>query len=256
MTVRRILLATAVVSLLLLPIGCGSGGSGSDQSSTSAGQRIVSGAGPNGPSEVSSSDFSATVDNPYYPLKPGTTYRYRGDKDGKPTIDVYAVSHETKTIEGVPCVAVKDNLYEAVKLEEQTTDWYTQDTYGNVWYFGEATRELNTKGETTSTEGSWQAGADGAQPGIFMPAHPQPGQSFRQENYPGHAEDQFRVLDLSSPITVPAGSYPRALLTEETTPLEPGVVDHKYYVSGVGNVKEVTAKGPREIAALASVTGL
>src|SRR5215813_7780369 len=104
MTARRIVLAASAVLVLVLPVGCGSG-SGSDQSSTSSGQRIASGAGPNGPTEVSSSDFSATVDNPYYPLKPGTTYRYRGDKDGKPTIDVYAVSHETKTIEGVPCVA-------------------------------------------------------------------------------------------------------------------------------------------------------
>jgi hypothetical protein len=216
---------------------------------------IVSGAGLNGPARVSSHDFSATVDNPYYPLEPGTTYRYRGLKDGRPTLDVYAVSHEIKRIEGVPCVAVKDNLYEAGRLEEQTTDWYTQDDEGNVWYFGEATRELDRQGRTTTTEGSWQAGVDGARPGIFMPADPHPGQSYRQEYYRGQAEDRFRVLELGSPVAVPAGSYPAALLTEETTPLEPGVVDHKYYVRGTGNVKEVTAKGPRELAALVSVAG-
>ena len=256
MTTRRLFLAASLLALsMLLAAGCGSGGSASESSSKASGTQIVSGAGPNGPAQVSPNDFSATVDNPYYPLKPGTTYRYRGVKDGKPTIDVYAVSHETKSIEGAPCVAVKDNLYEAGKLEEQTTDWYTQDSKGNVWYFGEATRELNTQGKTTSTEGSWRAGVNGAQPGIFMPANPQPGQSYRQEYHKGHAEDQFKVLDLSSAVTVPAASYRTALLTEETTPLEPGVVDHKYYVRGVGNVKEVTAKGPRELAALASFTG-
>jgi hypothetical protein len=150
---------------------------------------------------------------------------------------------------------VKDNLYESGRLEEQTTDWYTQDHAGNVWYFGEATRELNAKGQTTTTEGSWQAGMDGAAPGIFMPADPKAGQSFRQEYYPGHAEDQFTVLREAAPVTVPAGSYRHALLTEETTPLEPGVVDHKYYVRGIGQVKEVTARGPRELAVLTSFGG-
>ena len=256
MFTRRLLLTT---SLLLLPVllaaGCGSGGSGGESGTGASASQIASGAGPSGPAQVASNDFSATVNNPYYPLKPGTTYRYRGVKDGKPTNDVYAVSHETKAIEGASCVAVIDSLYEAGKLEEQTTDWYTQDSKGNVWYFGEATRELNARGKTTSTEGSWRAGVDGARPGIFMPANPQPGQSYRQEFYKGHAEDQFKVLDLTSAVTVPAGSYRTALLTEETTPLEPGVVDHKYYVGGVGNVKEVTARGPLELAALASFTG-
>jgi hypothetical protein len=246
--------AAVLVFSALLAAGCGSSGP-AGSSSRETGQLIQSGAGPNWPARVSPSDFSATVDNRYYPLRPGTTYRYRGAKDGKPTVDVYAVSHETMSIENVPCIAVKDNLYEAGKLEEQTTDWYTQDSSGNVWYFGEATRELNAQGQTTSTEGSWQAGMDGAEPGIFMPADPQPGQSYRQEYYRGHAEDQFKVLDLSSVVSVPAGSYRTALLTEETTPLEPGVVDHKYYVRGIGNVKELTARGPRELAALASVAG-
>ena len=256
MTTRRLFLTTSLLVLpILLAAGCGSGGSGGESSSKGSEAQIVSGAGPGGPAQVSAGDFSATVNNPYYPLKPGTTYRYRGVKDGNPTIDIYAVSHEIKAIEGVPCIAVNDSLYEAGKLEEQTTDWYSQDGKGNVWYFGEATRELNAHGKTTTTEGSWQAGVDGARPGIFMAANPQPGQSYRQEFYKGHAEDRFKVLDLTSAVTVPAGSYRTALLTEETTPLEPGVVDHKYYVRGVGNVKEVTARGPLELAALASFTG-
>jgi hypothetical protein len=203
---------------------------------------------------VKVSDFVGHVNNPYFPLPPGTTFRYRGTKDGKPTVDVFRVSHRTRRVLGVPCVAVKDNLFEAGKLAERTTDWYTQDRQGRVWYFGEATAELSPAGKVISTEGSWRTGVKGARPGIFMPPAPQPGQSFRQEYYKGQAEDHFRVLRLGAPVTVPAGSYPHALLTKEWTPLEPGVIDHKYYVRGIGEVSEETVKGPLERSKLVSVS--
>ena len=148
-------------------------------------------------------------------------------------------------IAGAPCRAVDDRLFLAGHLEERTTDWYSQDAAGNVWYFGEQTAELDAKGKITSTEGTWQAGVDGAKPGIFMPAHPRPGQSFRQEYYKGHAEDHFRVVGYLGP---------NALLTEEWTPLEPGVLDHKVYVRGTGTVLERTVKGGDELNELVSVT--
>lgn len=199
-------------------------------------------------------DFVARVDNPYFPLRPGTTFRYRGSKDGKPTTEVFAVTRASRRIMGVPCVVVHDNVFESGRLAEQTVDWYTQDRRGNVWYFGEATRELDPTGRTTSTEGSWQAGVNGAQPGIYMPAQPRVGDSFRQEFFKGHAEDHFKVVDLRASVTVPFGSYANAALrTEEWTPLEPGVLDNKYYVRGVGQVKEVTVRGPRELNDLVSV---
>jgi hypothetical protein len=119
---------------------------------------------------VDPADFSARVDNPWFPLKPGTTYRYVGVKDGRPSREVLVVTNRTLTIQGVPCVVVQDNLYVRGKLHERTTDRYTQDRQGNVWYFGEQTAELDEKGHVTSTEGTWQAGVDGAQPGIYMPA--------------------------------------------------------------------------------------
>jgi hypothetical protein len=198
-------------------------------------------------------NFVTRVTNPWFPLLPGTTFVYRGVKDGKKARDVVTVAHKTKRIQGVLCTAVADRLYLAGRLEERTTDWYAQDKAGNVWYFGEATAELDRSGHVTSTEGSWQAGRNGAQAGIFMTARPTVGQSRRQEYYKGHAEDHFAVVSVSAHVSVPYTTSNRALLTKEWTPLEPGTLDHKYYVRGIGNVKEVTVKGPTERNELVSV---
>jgi hypothetical protein len=192
------------------------------------------------------------VDNPWFPLRPGTTYVYRGVKDGQPSRDVLVVTRATKTIQGVACTVVRDRLFLRDRLEERTEDWYAQDKTGNVWYFGEATAELYRNGSVRSTEGSWQAGVDGARAGVFMPAHPQPGQSGRQEYYRGHAEDHFRVLSLAAHVGTPAVSSKHALLTREWTPLEPGVIDHKLYVRGIGTVLEQTIRGGDERNALVS----
>jgi hypothetical protein len=188
--------------------------------------------------------FTAHVTNPWFPLTPGTVYAYQGIKDGKRSHEVLRVTGRTKTIAGAPCAVVEDNLYIGGHLRERTTDWYTQDARGNVWYYGEDTAELDAGGKVTSTEGSWQAGRDGAKPGIFMPAHPKVGQSFRQEYYKGQAEDHFRIAGLLGA---------NALLTEEWTPLEPGVLDHKLYVRGTGTALERTVKGGDELNELVSV---
>jgi hypothetical protein len=188
--------------------------------------------------------FSAHVTNPWFPLTPGTTYVYQGVKDGKPSRELLTVTHRTKTIAGAPCAVVEDRLYVGGRLAERTTDWYTQDAKGNVWYFGETTAELDRRGKVKTTEGSWQAGREGAKPGIFMPAHPRVGQSFRQEYLAGEAEDHFRVV---------AYLGPNALLTEEWTPLEPGVLDHKLYVRGTGTALERTVKGGDELNELVAV---
>jgi hypothetical protein len=198
-------------------------------------------------------DFVARVDNPWFPLLPGTTFVYRGVKDGKTARDVVTVTHATRTIQGVRSTAVAERLYLAGRLEERTTDWYAQDRRGNVWYFGEATAELDRAGHVTSTEGSWLAGRNGAKAGIYMTARPTVGQSRLQEYYKGHAEDHFAVVSLRARVSVPYTTSNRALLTKEWTPLEPGTLDHKYYVRGIGNVKEVTVKGPLERSELVSV---
>lgn len=198
------------------------------------------------------SSFSARVNNPWFPLLPGTRYVYTGVKDGKRSRDVMVVTHATRTIDGISCVAVSDKLYLLGRLEERTTDWYSQDARGNVWYFGERTAELDAHGQVTSTEGTWTAGVAGAQPGIYMPADPSVGQSGRQEYYKGHAEDHFKVIGRFNTVS-PRGAA-NIVLTSETTPLEPGTVDHKMYVRGIGTVLEQTEHGPNERNELVSVT--
>jgi hypothetical protein len=196
--------------------------------------------------------FVRGVDNRWLPFPPGAVWVYRGVKDGKASRDVVTVTARTRTIDDVRCVAVDDRLYVRGKLAERTTDWYAQDAQGNVWYFGEATAELDAAGHVTSTEGSWRSGVNGARAGIVMPAHPRVGQTFRQEYYKGHAEDHFRVLSVAASVRVPYTSSKHALLTKEWTPLEPGVIDHKLYVRGIGMVEEQTVKGGDERARLVS----
>jgi hypothetical protein len=203
--------------------------------------------------DVDPSDFVRQIDNPWYPLRPGTTYVFRGVESGKPMRDVVAVTTRRKTILGVRCVVVRDTVYVDGRPTEATSDWFAQDRKGNVWYFGEATAELDHSGKVKSREGSWQAGVDGAKGGMFMPAHPQVGQEFRQEYYKGHAEDRFRVLSVSAPVRVPYTGSRRGLLTKEWTRLEPGVVGHKYYVHGVGLVEERSAGNGKEHTQLVTV---
>jgi hypothetical protein len=203
------------------------------------------------------SEFAPRVDNPWFPLQPGTTYIYRGRKDGAPTREQVAVFTETKTILGVRATVVSDKLFarngRRWRIVERTRDWYAQDRRGNVWYLGEATAEIGRSGGIVSREGSWQAGVDGARAGIFMPARPHRGQRGIQEMYKGEAEDHFRVLSLSASVRTPAASSHRGLLTREWTPLEPGVVDHKLYVRGIGTVLEETVKGGDELNELVTI---
>jgi hypothetical protein len=225
---RRRIIAISALLTASICAACGSASSAGSQ------------AGPPRPT------FVHGVRNPWFPLEPGTTFVYTGEKDGRRGRDVFRVTRRTKRIDGVTCTEVDDRLYAAGHLAERTKDWYAQDMQGNVWYFGEATAELDKSGHVTSREGSWQSGVDGAKAGIFMPAHPTVGQSFRQEYYKGQAEDHFAVVSLAASVVVSYTASAHALLTKEWTPLEPGVLDHKLYVRGVGEVKEETIRGGNE----------
>ena len=198
--------------------------------------------------------FVATVDNPWYPADPRHDFHYAGTTAGEPTTDTYAVTTGTKVVAGVTCTVIRDTVGSGASSSERTEDWYAQDADGNVWYFGEATAELNRKGKVVNTEGSWEAGVDGALPGIFMPAKPAVGQSFAQEQFPGQAEDWFVVMFTVTRVTVPAGTYKGALVTGEWTPLETGVVSEKTYVKGLGQVMERDISGGDETLRLVKVT--
>lgn len=235
---RKVIVLVAAATVVL---GCGS-----NSSAPALGASV--------PPKPDPGRFAHPVQNPWFPLRPGTVYTYRGQDERKPARDVLTVTHRTKLIQGVRCKVIDDRLYKSGRLAEHTTDWYATDDAGTVWYFGEATATLDpTTGRVKSTDGSFQAGVDGGRAGIYMPAHPRIGQSASQEYYKGHAEDHFSVLSLAAHARTPAASSRRALLTKEFTPLEPGVLDHKLYVRGVGTVLEETVKGGNERFELVSV---
>src|SRR3954454_1433848 len=128
------------------------------------------------------------IDNRWFPLKPGTTLVYKGVKDGKRATDIVHVTWRTRMIAGVSATIVEDTTTLNGRVSEHTFDWYAQDDRGNVWYVGENTAEYDRYGNVISREGSWRTGVNGAKPGIYMPAHPQVGDSYRQEYLAGEAE--------------------------------------------------------------------
>lgn len=186
--------------------------------------------------EFDPEDFVAGVDNRYFPLKPGTRFVYRGTEDGEPERVVTDVTRHQKTILGVKVVVVLDRVYLSGTLKEKTLDWYAQDEDGHVWYLGEDSKEYEN-GKVISTAGSWEAGKNGARAGVIMLAHPHVGQSYQQEFAAGVAEDKARVLQLNARVSVPYGTFKHCLKTEETTSLEPGAKEVKFYCPGVGFVK-------------------
>jgi hypothetical protein len=233
--------AAAVVAAALGGAGLADAASASKASTT-----IKSGAGPGWPKTLQPSDFVARVDNPWFPLKPGSRWHYRGvDTDGRFTDNMH-VTHRIKEIEGVGTTVVHDVVLRHGKPREVTNDFYAQDRHRNVWYFGENTRELDRHGHVTSREGSFRAGRNGGRPGVLFPGHPRVGLEARQEFLKGHAEDHFKILDRNARVSTPFVSSRHAVRTKEWSPLEPGIVDNKYYVRGVGDVKEITVKGPKE----------
>ena len=178
---------------------------------------------------------------------------YEGKQGDGTERTVVEVTPDTKAILGVTNVVVHDTVSNDGTVTEDTFDWYAQDRAGNVWYFGEDTKEFEN-GVIVSTEGSWEAGVDGAKAGIIMKARPRAGVAYRQEYYRGHAEDFARVLGKSESVTVPAGTYHDVLKTKEFTPLEPKLLEHKYYASSVGVVREVTVKGGSDRVQLVGYT--
>ena len=206
----------------------------------------------------------APIDNPYYPLVPGTVHRSVADvtdpETGEVTheVDQTTVTSSTRMIAGVSARVVRDRGFEDGVLAEDTLDYFAQDKQGNVWYFGEDSKEIQN-GQVVSTEGSWEAGVNGAKPGFIMPASPQVGFSYLQEfAQQDQAVDQAEVLSLNESITVPAGSFTNVLKTKETSQVEPGAVENKFYAPGVGEIlvwEDVNAQGvPLNPIPLVSIT--
>jgi hypothetical protein len=192
--------------------------------------------------EIDPADFTTTVDNPWFPLVPGTRWVLEGSGDAEGELDTIEVLAETRTVMGVECVVVEDVVSLDGEPVEVTKDWYAQDADGNVWYFGEETAEYEN-GEIVSTSGAWEAGVDGAQPGIIMPARPTLDVAYRQEYYAGEAEDVAKAVETGASAETPYGSFDDVLVTEDWTPLEPDVAEHKFYARDIGLVMERQIRG-------------
>ncbi len=202
--------------------------------------------------EIDPADFSDDVDNRYFPLPAGRTWRYESEtEDGLETVEV-VVTDETKEVMGIDVVVVRDTVKLDGETVEDTRDWFAQDAEGNVWYMGEDSYEYED-GERVSDEGSWEAGVDGAQPGIIMPADPTVGQHYRQEFYEGEAEDTSEVIETGESVEVEAGSYDDVVVTEDLNPFEPDVVENKDYAPDVGLVFEEKVEGADEKLELVEV---
>jgi hypothetical protein len=194
--------------------------------------------------------FTTEIDNPYWPMKPGTRWTYREiDTDGTELLAVIIVTTQTKLVaNGVTARVVRDTVTRDGMIIEDTLDWYAQDSAGNLWYLGEDTAEFD-HGAITSTSGSWEAGVDGALPGIIITGDPQPGQKYRQEYYAGEAEDNGEVLSVTETTDVAYGHFDNLLMTADTSALDPDVLEHKFYAVGVGPVLtlDITGGGREEL---------
>ena len=188
--------------------------------------------------------FTTTITNPWWPMRPGTRWVSRETApDGTRQHVVVTVTRRTvTTAAGVRARVVRDTVTEGGELVEDTRDLYAQDRAGNVWYMGERTAEYEG-GRVVSTEGSWEAGVDGAQPGVVMPAHPRPGLRYRQEYYAGHAEDRASIVAVGEQAQVPAGHFRHVVMTREVNPLEPRVLEFKFNARGVGPVLAIDVSG-------------
>jgi hypothetical protein len=218
---HKALLGALVGAVLVLAAGCTS--SPQEKASTQEHKSYAP--------HINPAEFTTTIDNEYLPMKPGTTFIYEAGAERSEM----SITHDTRKVMGVECVVVDHREWGGDKLIEKTYDWFAQDKEGNVWYFGEDTKEYEN-GKVVSTKGSWEAGVDGAKPGIVMQADPKVGQSYHQEYYPGEAMDMAKVLRLNDSVTVSYGSFDHVVVTREWTPLEPNYAERKYYAPGVGQV--------------------
>lgn len=196
------------------------------------------------PVDLDPADFTIEIDNPYWPMRSGSRWVYRErDGEGGTQRVVLTVTDRTKRVaDGIEARVLRDVVSEDGEPVEVTDDWYAQDSDGNVWYLGESTAEYEN-GEVVSTAGSWEAGVDGAEPGIAMPADPQPGLAYRQEYYAGEAEDRAEVLSVDEQVEVPFGHFGDVVMTKDLVPLEPRILEYKLYARGVGPVLALDVSG-------------
>ncbi len=199
---------------------------------------------------IDPAEFSATVRHPYFPLAPGTTWTYLENSGGLTATNIVTVTRDTKLVMGVTCVVVRDTVSLKGRLAEETYNCFAQHKDGSVWHFAAASREISPGGRV-STEGSWEAGVKGAEPGVVMPAEPKPGKPYRQQYARNIAENMAQIVATNETVTVPAGTFTGCVKTKEWSMLEAGT-GLKWYAPGVGLVKEIATAG--DTVVLISIT--
>jgi hypothetical protein len=223
-----------VAAAVLLLAACGGG------SKSGAGSELPKGSEP---AELDPADFTTEIDNPYWPMPPGSRWVYREASGDEVQRVAVIVTDRTKTIDGIEARVIHDLVTTpAGEKVEDTFDWYAQDKDGNVWYLGEDTKEYED-GRVVSTEGSWEHGVDGAQAGIIVAAEPKQGLVYREEYYAGEAEDAAEVLSVEGKVQVPFGFFRDAMITRNYSGIEPRVEELKFYAKGVGPVLELLVSG-------------
>lgn len=237
--------AVGLFALLALSLAaCGGNGEDGEDEGTAASAANTSLPQGAEPVDLNPSDFTTEIDNPYWPMRPGSRWVSR-ESDGEGGVQrvVVTVTGATKRIaNGIEARVVHDVVSKGGEPVEITDDWYAQDAEGNLWYLGERTAEYEN-GKAVSRAGSWEAGVDGAQPGIVVPAEPRVGLAYRQEYYAGKAEDRAEVLSVDEQAEVPFGRFTGALLTKDLTRLEPDLVEYKLYARGIGPVLVLDVSG-------------
>ena len=185
---------------------------------------------------IDPANFVSNIDNPYFTLKPGSILVYEGVNESKEKVrKEVEVTREKKTIRGVSALVIRDRVWEGGELVEDTDDWYAQDKDGNVWYFGEDSKQIE-KGKVASTEGSWQDGVKGAKAGIIMKGRPQVGDAYRQEFLKGEAEGLGQIVGINKQVTTKQKSYDNCIVIKEWTPQEPKITEQKFYCPDAGNL--------------------
>ena len=244
-----------MIVLVLFGIACSPSDtpSAETQGSTPAVPGITAGGSPY-EVDIDRGDFVTQIDNPYFPLVPGTVFELKGETEDGVERETITVTHRTREVMGVRTTVIKDVIRVDGKIAEYTYDWYAQDKDGNVWYFGENTAEMEN-GKVVNRHGSWEAGVDGAMPGIIMNADPQVLDSHRQEYYAGEAEDMYWVVADHEIVSAPAGTFDDAIRTLEWNPLEPRIIVEKFYAPDVGLVAERALSGGTEVVELLSIDG-
>jgi hypothetical protein len=252
-----------VTAALLIAVGtaCGGGSSEATTQTVTVGGTATEAATATLPvggepfDDPAPSEFTTEIDNPYWPMKPGSRWVFREtDAEGSVSKVVVTVLDKTKMIaNGIEARVVHDQVTEDGEIKEDTFDWYAQDSDGNLWYLGEDTTEYEN-GKPKTKEGSWEAGVDGALAGIIMPADPQVGMTYREEYYEGHAEDGASIINTDALARVPFGRFTGGVQTRNFSGIEPDVIEEKIYAEGVGVVLEITVSGGSDRSELLSYT--